>query len=107
MPRAVDGADQVHRLIDLGAAQAGHHLVQQQQARLHRQRLGQLQPLAAADRQALGRVVAPRREVDELEDLVGLAASPRAAERPRPPAPYIAPTATFSSTVRLANGRTT
>ena len=42
---------------DLGRVQAGQHLVEQQQPRLGRERAGELQPLAAGDRQARGRLV--------------------------------------------------
>src|SRR5229473_2866325 len=69
----VDSAEQDDRLVHLAAAQAGHHLVQQQDARFHRQRSRELEALAADDGETLGWFVAPPVKAHELEHLVGLA----------------------------------
>ena len=51
----------VDHLIDLDRVEAGHHLVEQQQLWPHRQRLGELEPLAVRAAERIGALVGTAR----------------------------------------------
>jgi hypothetical protein len=76
-----------------------------QQIGIERKRLGDLEPLAIGDRQIARGPPGDPREPDDFEQLVGAPKASRAL-RFAPSLPYIAPTATFSRTLRFANGLT-
>ena len=57
MPCVADLADDLDHLVDLDMVQPGHDLVAQQQLRLHGQRLGEFQPLAARAAELVGALV--------------------------------------------------
>src|ERR1700751_3700389 len=64
-------ADQRDRLVDLGRIEPGHHLVQQQDARLRGERARHLQPALVDGGQILGRRSLARGQADEVDDLAG------------------------------------
>ena len=80
---SVDGANEIERLLDLGGIEAGHHLVEQQDLRIERERLGDLEPLAIGNRQLACGSIRNARETDGLEQL--LRALDRAQRRASPP----------------------
>ena len=67
VPPRANSANQRHQLLDFGRGEAGHDLVEQQQFRLGRERLGDLQPLEIGEREiareALGAVSHAERSI--------------------------------------------
>ena len=62
-----DAPQQIDRIVRLGRRQARHHLVEQQQRGLRRERARDLQPLLVGDRQRAAEPIALVREPDERE----------------------------------------
>ena len=106
-PSRVDLPEQLHRALDLRRVQARHDFVEQEQLGIHRQRLGELQPLQVRDRQVRRRVGDAVPEPDLRQDLARRARAPPAAVRSFPRAPNIAPIATLSRTESCFKGLTT
>ena len=67
----VEIAQDLHHQVDLGRAQAGHHLVEQQEARAGGERARDLEPLALRQRQRRGGMAALGDEAEQVEHLVG------------------------------------
>ena len=88
--------------VDLGRAQARHHLVEQQQLGLGRERARDFEPLAVGQGEALGQLVAAVGEAEALQDRPRPRARASASRGRRCSAPMV----TFSSTLRPLNGRT-
>ena len=65
-------SDQRHRLIDLRRVEPGHDLVEQQDARLRRQRARHFQPALVDGGEVLRRRLFLRRETDEVDRLARL-----------------------------------
>src|SRR6266511_3626268 len=95
LPLVADAADQGGELHRLGGVHPGDDLVEHEHPRRRGEGARELEPLPSRERQRRGRIAGPLGEADELEDLGG------AREEP-----WIAPTATFSATVRFGKGRT-
>ena len=66
----------VDDLVDLRRVQAGHDLVEQQQLRLHRQRLGQFEPLAVGAAERVGALIERDAEAGKIEQRPRLLARP-------------------------------
>ena len=77
-----NGADDRHHVADLRRVESGEHLVEQQKPRLDRERPRKLEPLAARDGQACGRLVEQIAQAHRSRDIGGRSERVR-ARRPR------------------------
>ena len=102
----VHRAQQIERLVDLGRIEAGHHFIEQQHFGIERERLRDFETLAIGNREVACGPVADARETDDLEQFLRVLERRCRVERFPPSRPYIAPTATFSRTLKFANGLT-
>ncbi len=99
-----DLPDQVERQIDLARVEAGIDLVEQQELRARGKALGELEALAAGERQRAEPVCRPKQRDGTVQDIRS-AACDRLGGAASAPANNAA-AATFSRTVRRGNGWT-